>query len=67
MWPFGLSKDLSTLGVQKVISQVSSQTKQVKKLHMPLKDGHKSLASIKEKKSFYNNFSSIVTQTKKQK
>ena len=56
IWPVGFSKDLSTLDVKKVISQVSSQTKQVEKLHMPIKHVHKSLASINEKRFFYVNF-----------
>ena len=34
---------------------------------MPIKYIHKPLASINEKTFFYINFSSIVTQTKKQK
>ena len=34
---------------------------------MPIKHVHKSLADINEKTFFYINFSSIVTQMKKQK
>ena len=41
------------------------QNKQVKKLHMPIKHEHKSLASTNEIILFYINFSSIITQTKK--
>ena len=63
----GFSKYLSTLDVWNVISQVSSQTKQVIKLHVPIKHIHKSLASVNEKILFYIILSSIVTQTKKQK
>ena len=37
-WPL---QRLSTVDVQKVISQVSSQTKQVKKLNISIKDVHK--------------------------
>ena len=51
MWPVGFSKDPSTLGTEKVIHQVSSKTKQVKKLPMPIKHMHKSLASINKKTS----------------
>ena len=47
IWPVG-NKDLSTL----VISQVSFQIKQVKKLHMPIKQVHKSLTSINKKLQF---------------
>ena len=50
-----------------MISQVSSQAKEVKKLHMPIKHIHKSLAIINKKTFFYISFSSIATQTRKQK
>ena len=40
MWPVGFSKDPSTLGTEKVIRQVSSETKQVKKLPTPIKHVH---------------------------
>ena len=65
--PVGFSKDLYTLDAKKVISQVSSKTKQVKKLLMPMQLVHKSLASINEKTFFYINSFSIITQMKKQK
>ena len=61
-----VSKDPSTVDLSKLISQVRSQTK-VQKLHMPIQHIHKSLASINEKTFFYNNFSSIISQMKKQK
>ena len=48
--PVGFNQDLSTLDIYKAISQVSSQTKQVKKLHMPIKHINKSLAGYKQKK-----------------
>ena len=37
------------------------------KLHMSIKQIHKSLASVNKKTFFYISFSSIATQTKKQK
>ena len=60
-----MGKDLSTLDVYKVTSHVSSQTKQVKKLHMPIKHVHKSLASVNEKTFFYISFFSTTTQKNK--
>ena len=41
--------------------------KQVKKLHMPIKHVNESLLIMYKKSFFYINFSSLVTQTKKQK
>ena len=53
--PVGFSKNLSTLDISKVISQVNSQRKQVKMLHMLIAQVHKSLVSVDEK-SFISTF-----------
>ena len=50
-----------------LVKKVKLAHKQVKKLRMPIKHVHKSLASMNEKTFFYISFSSIAKQTQKQK
>ena len=66
IWPVGFSKNIC-LKIYKVINQVSSQTKQVNELHVPIKHIYKSLVKVNKKTFFYFNFYSIAAQTKKTK
>ena len=51
----------------KLLVKLTCKQNKLKKLGMPVKLVHKSLASINKETFFYINFSHIITETKKQK